>query len=404
MRVSFPKWPRSRRTWALLLLGALVVAWSGRLLWAEHHLRAARRALDRRAYPEARAHLDCCLGVWPQSRTAYLLAAQCARRDGDLDGAERLLADCVRHGVDPSAVAFERDLLDAQWGTLPRPKVELLRRRVERGHPESARILEALAQGYLYTYRLEDAMACLDRWLAYSPGDSQALYLRGLVWEGMGEIDKAGEEYRQAVRRDPDHVAARKRLAQYLVAAGELREGAKLFEELVEHDPGDTESVLGRARCLRSLGRFAEAQGLLDDLIGRGSPPVPALVERARVAQQQADLAGAEKWFREALSRDPHDLETCHGLAQCLRAQDRAEAAREYQDRAGQIERDYDRLVRLHQQSLARPDDPDPPYEAGMICLRNGQKAEARRWFQNVLQRSPHHVGAGQALDQLARD
>src|SRR5262245_24861638 len=71
-------WARSWRTWALLLLFGLLVAWAGRFLWAEYHLRAARHALERRAYPEARAHLDRYLQVWPRSPTAHLLAARCA--------------------------------------------------------------------------------------------------------------------------------------------------------------------------------------------------------------------------------------------------------------------------------------------------------------------------------------
>src|SRR5262245_31579936 len=50
---------RSKQTWVLLFLLGLLAAIAARFLWAEHHLRAARRALERRAYPEARAHLSC---------------------------------------------------------------------------------------------------------------------------------------------------------------------------------------------------------------------------------------------------------------------------------------------------------------------------------------------------------
>src|SRR5262249_724543 len=83
--------------------------------------------------------------------------------------------------------------LDAQRGTLRSAGEEMLWRRVETGDPETPRILEALALGGLYTNRLGEAMACLERWLAHSPGDSQALYLRGLAWAGLGARGKAGE-------------------------------------------------------------------------------------------------------------------------------------------------------------------------------------------------------------------
>src|SRR5262249_3923392 len=118
-------WARSWRTWALLLLFGLLVAWAGRFLWAEYHLRAARPALERRAYPEARAHLDRYLQVWPRSPTAHLLAARCARSTGDFDEAGRLLAACRRLGADREALALEEDLLDAQRGTLSAASEEL---------------------------------------------------------------------------------------------------------------------------------------------------------------------------------------------------------------------------------------------------------------------------------------
>src|SRR5947209_1046568 len=77
--------------------------------------------------------------------------------------------------------------------------------RVRRGDPETPHILEAGALGCLDTYRLPEALAFLERWLALAPADAQALYLRGLVREGMGDTDHAGADYREAVGHDPDH-------------------------------------------------------------------------------------------------------------------------------------------------------------------------------------------------------
>src|SRR5262249_9084046 len=359
-------WARSRRAWALLLLLGLLAALATTFLCAQSQLRAARRALHRRAYAEARADLDRYLRVWPRSPTAHLLAARCARGTGAFDEAERLLAACERLGADRKALALEEKLLDAQRGTLRSDGEEMLWRRVETGDPETPRILEALALGGLYTNRLGEAMACLERWLAHSPGDSQALYLRGLAWEGLGALDKAGEDYRQAVRRDPEHAPARRRLAEYLFAAGALDEAAGLFQQLLAREPDDVTLRLGLARCRRAQGKTAEAQRLLEELLARDPPPLPALVERSRLAQQQGDPAGAEKWYRQALAQDSFDHEACYGLAQCLRALGQAKEAQDYEARAAQIERDLNRLAQLHEQMGQDPNDPELPFEAGM--------------------------------------
>jgi tetratricopeptide (TPR) repeat protein len=320
-----------------------------------------------------------------------------------LDEAERLLAACAQRGADLEAVALERNLLHAQRGTLAPAREELLWLWVEQQHPATPRILEALALGGIYTQRLGEAMMCLERWLAYAPGDSQALYLRGLVWEGMGALQKAGDDYHQAVRHDPEHGPARQRLAEYLIYAGDYQEAAELFEQLLERQPDDATLLLGLARCRRPQGQIAEAERLLDELLVRDSPPAPVLVERACLAQDKGEFTAAEKWFRQALAQDPFDHDACHGLGQCLRALGRPTEAETYDARRAQIERDLERLAQLCEQMGRNPNDADLPYQAGMICLRNGQKAEARRWFRNVLQRHPQHDGAQRGLEEAVQ-
>jgi len=394
---------RSKRTWVLLLLFGLLGTIAGPFLWAENHLRAGRRALERRAYPEAQEHLARYMRVWPRSPTAHLLAARCARGAGDLDEAERLLAACPQRGINYEPVALERSLLNAQRGTLAPEQERLLWRLVERQHPETPQILEALTLGGIYTQRLGEAMVCVERWLTYAPGDSQALYLRGLVWEGMGALQKAGDDYRQAVRHDPEHALARLRLGEYLTYTGEYEEAAELFAQLLAQKPDDAIPQLGLARCRRSQGEIAEAEQLLDELLARDSPPVPALVNRAGLALEKREFSAAESWFRQALARDPFDRDACHGLGQCLRALNRPTEAETYEARRAQIDRDLERLAKLCEQMGRNPNDADLPYQAGMICLRNGQKAEARRWFRNVLQHQPQHDGALRGLEEAVK-
>src|SRR5262249_15382386 len=180
-------------------------------------------------------------------------------------------------------------------------------------------------------------------------------------------------------------------------------EAAELFEQLLAQNPEDAIPLLGLARCRRSQGEIAEAEQLLDELLARDSPPVPALVNRAGLALEKREFSAAESWFRQALARDPFDRDACHGLGQCLRALNRPTEAETYEARRAQIDRDLERLAKLCEQMGRNPNDADLPYQAGMICLRNGQKAEARRWFRNVLQHQPQHDGALRGLEEAVK-
>ena len=392
---------RSWRTWACLFCVAVATGLAGFWLWTESHLRAAQRALDHRAFAKAEAHLDRYFRVWPHSEEAHLLAARCARLKGDFATAARHLDEYEQLGADRDVLTLERYLIDAQRGTLSPAQMKVLRQRSLSNGPDSPHILEALALGFIYTNRLGEAKETVDYWLALTPGESQPLFLRGLVWEGMGNPDNAGQDYRDAIRRDPQHVPARKRLAEHLLLTHRYGEAAELFDTLLREEPHDAALRLGRARCHRHQGETAEAEALLDALVADDAPLVAALVERARIAQVKEAFADADKWYRQALALDPFDSDACFGLARCLRHQGKVSEAKHFEARWEAIERDAKRLKELHAHIATHPTDIESAFEAGTICQRNGQREEARRWFRNVLQRDAHHAGAREALEEM---
>ncbi|HKB37463.1 MAG TPA: tetratricopeptide repeat protein, partial [Gemmataceae bacterium] len=214
----------------------------------------------------------------------------------------------------------------------------------------------------------------------------------------------ARDDFRDALRRDPDHGLARAHLAECLLNTGDPDEAAGHFLQLLEREPNDPTALLGLARCRRRQARPDEAQRLLDRLLAGDAVPVAALVERAGLCQERGAYREAVKWYREALKRDSSDPDACYALARCLRAQGRQKEAQTYEARAAEIEGDLHTLAQLTERMLTAPGDPELPYRAGMICLRNGQKGEARRWFRNALQRAPGHEGARRGLEQLSRE
>src|SRR6516164_606474 len=69
----------------VLLLGGAAAYLAGSRLWASRQYDAAMQALDRYDYEEAAVHLEKYLSIHPTDPDALLLAAQTARRRGNLD-------------------------------------------------------------------------------------------------------------------------------------------------------------------------------------------------------------------------------------------------------------------------------------------------------------------------------
>src|SRR5262249_25790050 len=161
------------------------------------------QALARRDLAGALAHLKLCLEAWPTSSETHLLAARTARRAGLYDDAEQYLHLCKKHGGVPEAIDLERALLVTQRGDWKYE--EYLHHCVTAGHPDAEVILEGLVFSYMKTYRLGQALKCLDYWLEQHPDTVQALVWRGRCRELTRFFAEALEDYRQAVELEPDH-------------------------------------------------------------------------------------------------------------------------------------------------------------------------------------------------------
>jgi predicted Zn-dependent protease len=397
-------WRRPRRfafTVTLLALAGLSVYAGGRYFWRYYQCHAAQQALHRRDFAAARALLTRCLQSWPEDAELCLLAAQAARRDGDYEEADKLLGQCQQLGGDRGAIELERALGISQGGDPARVEDYLLARQ-QKKPAEADLILEALAQGYLKTHRLPEALHCLDRWLERQPENVQALLWRGQVLERWNDLEEAVASYRRAVAADPGHDKARRLLALALVRSDRAGEAVALLDSLRQQYTEDAEILLGLARGRRCLGQLDEACRLLDEVLTAQPNNAEALSERGKLALQTGRVAEAEAALRRALALAPYDRETNYTFYLCLRQQGREDEAARILQTVERIRADLQRVSELRQQVAAAPHNASLRCEAGLIFLRNGQTREGLRWLQSALQIDPSHAEARRALARYA--
>jgi tetratricopeptide (TPR) repeat protein len=393
-----------RRPWLGLLAAASLLllggggAWAARQLWAEYHLRAARQALRHWDFKTARGHLALCLQVWHDRPDVCFLAARTARRAGFYDDADRLLADCQRlQGRTPETV-LEWAMVRVQSGDFAGSAAFLVE-RVKQDDPDTPLILEALALGYNEVYDLHSAAACLSQLLERQPDNAYALLWHGRVLSGMSYFARAREDYQRAVEVDPEYDDARLALAQNLLDhALKPDEAVGHLELLRRRQPRNLEVLLALARCYRQLGRTDEARALLDALLREHPDDARALAERGRLALAEQHEAEAEDWLKKSLQADPHAREHLYLLYECLSRQGKADEAAECLARFRRIEDDLKQLEKAINEVGHTPQDPEPRYRAGIICLRNGQDREGLRWLYGALEQAPQHRATHAAL------
>jgi len=386
----------------LLLIGlgiALGTGMVGTYLWAAYHLRAAREAVERYHTHEALPHLQACLTVWPRDPETLFLAARAARRTGEFDWADHYLDQYQElRGKDDEDLFIERVLVSAERGEVNSVS-RFCQALVERNHPATPLILEALANGYLRRARPGDAEQVLKEWLKRQPDNPQALHIRGQVYDEELRHHDAITDYRHVLAIDPDMEETRLRLCESLVHLGLTNEALPHLEHLSRRRPGNLKVQVYLARCYDRMGRSDEAEQILTVLLDRQPDYGPALAERGKLALRAGRTREAETWLRQAVERGSGDVMAHYQLALCLEKNGKSEEAQQVRAYLEELEGDMRRIQDISREKMQQsPHDPNLHYELGAIALRYGLVESGLRWLHRALKEDPHHAPSHKAL------
>ncbi len=374
----------------LLLVAVGGLAWyAGRVVWAHLAVQGAEKAIARYDFPAARDRLRLAARLRPRKPAVWLLAAQAARRDGDLVEAKSHLAryEGLTGALTPEG-HLEELLQRAQNGEIGRDAYDLTI-RADADDPATEQILEALAVGDVHLYQFDRAGLLVHHLLTRFPKNPIGRLIRAQMDDVLGKRERAAAGCRELLADFPDNWKAKLLLAGLLFRAQQFAEAADLYEDLRRSRPGDLLPLLGLARCLDRMGRRDEARPLIRELEEKFADNSEAMLECGRFALTDDRASDAERFLRRANQLAPNDHEVHYQLGLCLERVGKTEEARGHFERFKQIEADLVRLDVLLKAVVNTPRDPAPRREMGVIYLRLGQAAEGLRWLQGALEVAP---------------
>jgi tetratricopeptide (TPR) repeat protein len=389
---------RSLTIAGLVLLIAAGMGVAGVWLWAQHHLRAGRAALERYHTGEAIAHLTAARRVWPRDPELLLLAARAARRAGAFEAANSFLDLYQEQRKDDPELILERICLRAERGE-PQSVANYCRTLVEQNDPDAPLVLEALAQGYARIYQPHQSEGLLNIWLQLEPDNPQALYIQGQIYDIQARHSDATRSFRAALEVDPTLDEARLRLCDALIYLGSFEEAQPHVEFLSRRLPDSPKVQVYLALIQDRQGHSEEAERILDGVLAHHPLFGPALLERGRLALRAGQLVEAEKYLREAVQQDPGSFQARDRLAFCLEQNGKLAEADKERERISQMEKDLLEIQEIARGRLEqKPHDADMHYQIGMISMRAGAVTEGLRWLNSALKEDPNHQGAHKAL------
>ena len=398
--VGFPFRTRGRALATVLILaGGAAAGW---FAWDhfrfEDNLTAAREAMSAHDFEKAHRLLLSCLESRPDDEEVLLLAVKAASRD-DRDDAARAHLGRLRDLLgDPTPeVALQSILLDVQLGEV-KPHVHTLIEYVEIRHPDREQILEALAKGAVHTYRLKEASFWTKQLLDRFPENPVGRLFEAQALDTAGEHERSIELTRRLVADYPHDIDARRTLAESLLKQRDYPDAEREYRELHSRRPEELAPLLGLIRSLLAQERADEVAPLIDELAERHPDDSEALLARARFALRRDRPSEAEPLLRRAIGAAPHDHSVHLELAVCLERLGRPKESARHAEICRRIEADMVLLEKTFAEVVESVDDPEPRSRAGRICLRNGQAAEAMRWFAGALEIAPGHRETHEAM------
>jgi tetratricopeptide (TPR) repeat protein len=377
----------------LVMAGGLLA-----LGWAAYQERSARQALAEDHLDEAQRHVERAMRVrrWESSN---VLAARIARLRGDYSEAERALGRCGSGTQMSESVRLEWLLLRCQRGAVDEVGPGLLA-LVDRGHAESAAILEALAAVYMRQTRYHEALDCLNRWVERDPDSVRALHWRGWVSNQIDHRAGAIRDYERLLELRPDRADVRQHLAEILVESSRHGEALPHLERLHDEQPDNPDVSVLLARSWMLQGRSAEAQSLFDSVLMLHPNHFEALLHRGNLDLNARRFSAAEDWLHRAVAQKPYSPEAQYSLYRSLQSQPQRQKEAEKQRRQWeQVAATQARLRRLMRTELAiNPNDPALAREAGELLLRIGEDRRGLFWLHRALRLEPDHAATLRAL------
>lgn len=333
------------------------------------------------------------------SETQYLLAVA-QRRSGNLNRVAASLQRAEQLGWPKSEIERQSLLIIAQSGDCSAVEARLksiMIQGVSDGAAEE--IYEALAIGYLKSYRLKEAWECLSFWSEWQPKAIFPMIWRADICRRVNNRPGEEREYRAILDIDANHREARGRLAEVLKGSNRVDEAKSEYERCLKTGDRAPELLIGLAECFRRLAATESAIPILRQALAMklsASERAAVLSELGQIAADEGHPEEAIAKLEEAASLTPYEAPVLYSLSQAYAQSGNAKRSRELLEQSEEIRAKSNRVEEITGQLLKAPNDADLRYEAGKIMMDLGMKDEGANWLRTAIQIDPNH--------QLARD
>ncbi len=239
--------------------------------------------------------------------------------------------------------------------------------------PESLQILvEATADDY----RLVRVRAAAG--IASSPGMT-------VLAAYQAQLDKANKEYLASITTRSDQWTSHYNLGNYLLGQGEAREAIVSYQKALQRDPQAIMAMVNMSIAHAQSGETDEAEKTLQKVLKQAPDNAEANFNMGLLRAEKNDLKVAEDHLKKAFTADPQMAQAASNLC-IITARDRIDEAVSWCRKAADL----------------RPQDAKYAYTLAFYLSQKGEKSEAMKILNAILEKNPRHKNAEALLKEVS--
>jgi type IV pilus assembly protein PilF len=195
-------------------------------------------------------------------------------------------------------------VLLAACSTTPNKSDEELRKAAETN--------TALGRQYMERGQHEVALEKLKRAVAYDKSYAPAHSMLAILYETIGETEQAGEEYRLAVKHDPQGGEVNNNYGAFLCGSGKREEAERYFLAAVEDPfyPTPEIALSNAGSCALARGDLDKAESFLRQSLERDDKLGAALLPMAEVSYRKESFLQARAFLQRFEAAGPVSQES----------------------------------------------------------------------------------------------
>jgi tetratricopeptide (TPR) repeat protein len=347
-------------------------------------LGAALCSKNLQKIPDSLKYLQKMVQLYPDNPVAYNELGVLSVQTGDLDGARQYFIRSIE--TDPTFVDAQRNYADVLIAREDYENGIQALVKILNNHPDDVPTLLYMANLYIETERLQDALLFLKRIKELDPANTTADQLLELV-ETM-------EKQRQGVETEPyamqsgngnDTYQEDLEQANRLLGSEQTEEAMNIYDTLLQQMPEDPGALYGLGLAKLVTGDTSGAKNAFSRLIIAQPEFAEGHYNLGVLHMQEAETEKAVESFTRTLELAPEHKNAKISLSDLLIQQELFEEG----------------LQLLQNVLKTDPDDIYALTRMGNLCLEADRREDARLYFSKILEIDPQNEWAVSGLNQM---